>query len=109
MKLLLIAITALFISSRSVTAVTIDFSECPAAVSEIYFIGETVFANAYQQNGNIQTLYLPADEDYCIGFYINSPLCTVTTTYSHGEVTHYDPEHCGQTLLSGYSFTDVCD
>ena len=90
-------------------AVTVDWTQCPNAQGMMSFYGsEGAFANVYFENGPLQTIYLPSDEIYCITFEINSPLCIVSTTYSHGVVTHYDPHHCEQTLLSNYTFNDNC-
>lgn len=104
MKLLLIAFAALFISSRSVTAVTIDWTQCPNAQGMMTFMGAGD-ANVYLEDGPCQTIYLPQGE-YCITFEINAPSGTVHTTYSSGPVTHYDPMQCGETLLSEYVFID---
>jgi hypothetical protein len=65
------------------------------------------FANVYMEDGPCQTIYLPEGE-YCITFEVNAPNCTVSTTYSSGTVTHYDPMQCGETLLSNYTFIDDC-
>lgn len=104
MKLLLIAIAAISLSSRSVTAVTIDWTQCPNAQGMMTFTGPG-FVNVYMEDGPCQTVYLPQG-DYCITFDTNAPIGTVHTTYSSGPVTHYDPTQCGETLLPRYVFTD---
>lgn len=108
MKYLLLLILPLLSPKVDYIKVTVDWSSCPGAVADMTFIGETTGATyEFYMGQDIQTKYM-VDDTYYITFSINSPLCTVTTEYSTGVVTHYDPGHAGQKLMSTYYFKDVC-
>jgi hypothetical protein len=110
MKLLIlfaaILLTSFSPSKQPLIAVNVDWTDCPNAQGMMTFMGAGD-ANVYLENGPLQTIYLPQGS-YCITFEVNAPTCTVSTTYSSGTVTHYDPMQCGETLLEEYVFADEC-
>lgn len=103
-SLLLILSLSFSKKQQPLIAVNVDWTQCPNAQGMMTFMGAGD-ANVYLEDGPCQTIYLPQGE-YCITFETNAPIGTVSTTYSSGVVTHYDPMQCGETLLTSYVFID---